>query len=55
MHGMPQVCSGDEIAMQGGEDRDNRPNFPGGFHDVKDANVPHCRQPKTMVEAFTNK
>jgi glycosidase len=28
---MPQVYSGDEIAMQGREDPDNRRNFPGGF------------------------
>jgi neopullulanase len=38
MHRMPQIYSGDEIAMQGGEDPDNRRNFPGGFHDIKDAN-----------------
>jgi glycosidase len=29
--GMPQVYSGDEIAMHGGEDPDNRHDFPGGF------------------------
>lgn len=34
---MPQVYSGDEIAMQGGEDPDNRRNFPGGFRDARDA------------------
>jgi glycosidase len=31
MRGMPQIYSGDEIAMRGGEDPDNRHNFPGGF------------------------
>jgi neopullulanase len=31
MRGMPQIYSGDEIAMSGGEDPDNRRNFPGGF------------------------
>jgi neopullulanase len=31
MRGMPQVYSGDEIAMRGGEDPDNRHDFPGGF------------------------
>jgi glycosidase len=31
MRGMPQVYSGDEIAMRGGEDPDNRRDFPGGF------------------------
>jgi glycosidase len=29
--GMPQIYSGDEIAMHGGEDPDNRHDFPGGF------------------------
>jgi neopullulanase len=38
MRGMPQLYSGDEIAMAGGEDPDNRRNFPGGFLDTKDAN-----------------
>jgi glycosidase len=31
MRGMPQFYSGDEIAMAGGDDPDNRRNFPGGF------------------------
>jgi glycosidase len=31
MRGMPQVYSGDEIAMQGGDDPDNRRDFPGGW------------------------
>lgn len=31
MRGMPELYSGDEIAMQGGEDPDNRRDFPGGF------------------------
>jgi glycosidase len=38
MRGMPQVYFGDEIAMQGGEDPDNRRNFPGGFPESKDGN-----------------
>jgi neopullulanase len=33
LRGMPQIYSGDEIAMRGGADPDNRRNFPGGFHD----------------------
>ena len=37
MRGMPQIYSGDEIGMHGGEDPDNRRNFPGGFGNVKDA------------------
>ncbi|MGC1783501.1 MAG: alpha-amylase family glycosyl hydrolase [Acidobacteriaceae bacterium] len=31
MRGMPQIYYGDEIAMTGGNDPDNRRNFPGGF------------------------
>jgi glycosidase len=31
MRGMPQIYSGDELAMTGGEDPDNRHDFPGGF------------------------
>lgn len=31
MRGMPQIYSGDEIAMRGGNDPDNRHDFPGGF------------------------
>ena len=31
LRGMPQIYSGDEIAMGGGKDPDNRHDFPGGF------------------------
>ena len=31
MRGMPELYSGDEIAMPGGDDPDNRRDFPGGF------------------------
>jgi glycosidase len=31
LRGMPQFYSGDEIGMTGGEDPDNRHDFPGGF------------------------
>jgi glycosidase len=31
MRGVPQIYSGDEIAMLGGGDPDNRRDFPGGF------------------------
>jgi glycosidase len=41
MRGMPQVYSGDEIAMIGGEDPDNRRDFPGGW-------------PGATQNAFTN-
>jgi glycosidase len=31
LRGMPQIYSGDEIGMDGGDDPDNRRDFPGGF------------------------
>ncbi|HTV83556.1 MAG TPA: alpha-amylase family glycosyl hydrolase [Acidobacteriaceae bacterium] len=31
LRGMPEIYSGDEIAMRGGPDPDNRQDFPGGF------------------------
>lgn len=31
LRGMPQLYYGDEIAMRGGDDPDNRHDFPGGF------------------------
>jgi glycosidase len=42
MRGMPQVYSGDEIAMSGGDDPDNRHDFPGGW-------------PKATQNAFTSR
>jgi glycosidase len=37
MRGIPQIYSGDEIGMPGGDDPDNRRDFPGGFPgDVRD-------------------
>jgi glycosidase len=35
MRGMPEIYSGDEIGMRGGEDPDNRRDFPGGFSGEK--------------------
>jgi glycosidase len=44
---MPQIYSGDEIAMQGGDDPDNRRDFPGGFADGQpDAFVTAGRNPQ---------
>jgi len=31
LRGIPQIYAGDEIGMPGGEDPDNRRDFPGGF------------------------
>lgn len=40
MRGIPQIYSGDEIAMPGADDPDNRRDFPGGFPgDPLDATV----------------
>ncbi len=33
LRGTPEIYSGDELGMMGGDDPDNRRNFPGGFHD----------------------
>jgi neopullulanase len=46
MRGMPQIYAGDEIAMEGGEDPDNRRDFPGGFpRDSQDAFTAAGRTP----------
>ena len=46
MRGVPQIYSGDEIAMPGGFDPDNRRDFPGGFPgDKYDAFTPQGRSP----------
>ena len=44
--GMPQVYSGDEIAMTGGDDPDNRHDFPGGFANSTSAFTPETRTPQ---------
>jgi glycosidase len=44
MRGMPQIYSGDELAMAGGNDPENRHNFPGGFPgDTQNAFVAQAR------------
>jgi glycosidase len=46
LRGMPQFYSGDEIAMAGGVDPDNRHDFPGGFAgDTRSAFVATGRTP----------
>ncbi len=50
MRGMPQIYAGDEIAMTGGVDPDNRRDFPGGF--PKDiSGKPKTAQPNAFVVA----
>ncbi|MFZ1918728.1 MAG: alpha-amylase family glycosyl hydrolase [Terriglobales bacterium] len=47
MRGIPQIYSGDEIAMPGGDDPDNRRDFPGGFPgDPRNAFTPAGRTPE---------
>ena len=48
MRGMPQFYSGDEIAMEGGNDPDNRRDFPGGF--AGDAHNAFSAADRTPVE-----
>jgi neopullulanase len=47
LRGMPQLYYGDEIGMKGGDDPDNRHDFPGGFpRDKSDAFTPTGRSPE---------
>jgi glycosidase len=47
LRGMPEIYSGDEIAMRGGNDPDNRHDFPGGFPgDPQDAFTAAGRTPE---------
>ncbi len=53
MRGMPQIYSGDEIAMRGGDDPDDRRDFPGGFpHTGANAFFPADRTPE-QAQAFS--
>jgi glycosidase len=51
--GMPQIYSGDELAMHGGDDPDNRRDFPGGF--PGDANDAFTAQHRTLEQQGTVK
>jgi glycosidase len=57
--GMPQIYSGDELAMHGGEDPDNRRDFPGGFPAeagnafVADGRTPVQQEMVSWVSALT--
>jgi neopullulanase len=47
LRGIPQIYAGDEIGMQGGEDPDNRRDFPGGFPgDTQNAFTAQGRTPE---------
>jgi glycosidase len=49
--GMPQLYAGDEIAMKGGDDPNNRRDFPGGFPgDAQDAFTQSGRTPEQQTE-----
>ncbi|ABF40504.1 alpha amylase [Candidatus Koribacter versatilis Ellin345] len=54
LRGIPQLYAGDEIAMPGGEDPDNRRDFPGGFAgDPQNAFTASGRTPEQQ-EAFAH-
>lgn len=54
LRGIPQLYAGDEIAMPGGDDPDNRRDFPGGFPgDPKNAFTAAGRTPEQQ-EAFAH-
>ena len=57
MRGIPQIYSGDEIAMPGGDDPDNRRDFPGGFPgDPRNAFTASGRTPEQQdVFAYVNR
>jgi glycosidase len=48
LRGIPQLYSGDEVALPGGEDPDNRRDFPGGF--PGDSNNAFTREGRTPEE-----
>ncbi|HEV2575641.1 MAG TPA: alpha-amylase family glycosyl hydrolase [Acidobacteriaceae bacterium] len=51
MRGTPQLYAGDEIAMKGGSDPDNRRDFPGGFPGAsQDAFTQAGRTPEEQTE-----
>ena len=37
VRGIPQIYAGEEIAMEGEDDPDNRRDFPGGFQEIGEA------------------
>jgi len=54
LRGIPQLYYGDEIGMQGGDDPDNRRDFPGGFPgDARNAFQPDQRTPEEQ-EIFSH-
>ncbi len=54
MRGIPEIYYGDEIGMTGGDDPDNRRDFPGGFPgDARDAFLESGRTPQQQ-ELFSH-
>jgi neopullulanase len=54
MRGIPEIYYGDEIGMSGGDDPDNRRDFPGGFPgDKRDAFTSDGRTPQEQ-SVFTH-
>ena len=53
LRGMPQIYSGDEIAMSGEKDPDNRHDFPGGFAGAAHDAFTAAGRTATEEDAFT--
>jgi neopullulanase len=53
LRGMPQLYYGDEIAMTGGNDPDNRHDFPGGFSQDKPDQDKSDQSKEAKSDAFT--
>jgi neopullulanase len=54
MRGLPQIYSGDEIAMRGGADPDNRHDFPGGFGPTQANAFNPAGRPPDQQKAFSS-
>jgi len=52
LRGMPQFYSGDEIAMRGNDDPDNRQDFPGGFPGDKQSAFDPATRTSEQQEVF---
>lgn len=52
LRGMPQLYSGDEIGMEGGNDPDNRRDFPGGFPGDKHSAFAQAGRTETEQSIF---
>ena len=54
LRGIPEIYSGDEIAMPGGDDPDNRRDFPGGFPGDKQNAFTQAGRTPDQQQAFAH-